>query len=181
MPFFGKEFLDAVEGYPDAVAVGYLRALWHYWNHTHCRGLPTDDEYLRRLCRCESETWPATKAIIFDNEYFFCMNGTHWHQKMAKQLHDKHLELYNRRLAWAANARSHKGVNTNVNANVNTNEVSPAREITLRGEYERVLEELETLRARYAPRELWNPKDTQRRSVLIGRREELRKTLNIVA
>ncbi len=53
LPFYGNDFFEAIAGYSDAVGMGYLRALWHYWNHTGCDGLPDDDEYLRRVCGCE--------------------------------------------------------------------------------------------------------------------------------
>ena len=49
LPLYGNDFFEAIAGYPDAVGMGYLRALWHYWNHTGCDGLPDDDEYLRRV------------------------------------------------------------------------------------------------------------------------------------
>lgn len=124
MPFFGTSFFEATEGYSDAVAIGYMRALWHYWNHTHCQGLPDDDEYLRRICRCEPQQWIRTKGIIFDNQFFFCKNGTHWHQKKAKALHTEEAELYKRRVALAENARSHKPpLNTNAD---NKPDISPS-------------------------------------------------------
>ena len=45
LPLYGNDFFEAIAGYTDAVGLGYLRSLWHYWNHTGCEGLPDDDEY----------------------------------------------------------------------------------------------------------------------------------------
>ena len=39
LPLYGNDFFEAVAGYSDAVGMGYLRSLWHYWNHTGCAGL----------------------------------------------------------------------------------------------------------------------------------------------
>ena len=36
LPLYGNDFFEAIAGYPDAVGMGYLRALWHYWNHQRC-------------------------------------------------------------------------------------------------------------------------------------------------
>jgi uncharacterized protein YdaU (DUF1376 family) len=125
MPFFGTLFFEAVEGHSDAVALGYIRALWHYWNHTHCRGLPNDDEYLLRICRCDPAQWAKVKGDIFDNVHFFTQNGDGtWHQKRAKDIYARETELYNRRKEWAKNARTHKADrNTIANASVSINPV----------------------------------------------------------
>ena len=80
LPFFGNDFFEAVAGYSDAVAIGYLRALWHYWNHTACEGLPEDDDYLRRICCCDKDAWANVKEIIFDNRYNFRLEEGRWHQ-----------------------------------------------------------------------------------------------------
>jgi uncharacterized protein YdaU (DUF1376 family) len=59
--------------------MGYLRALWHYWNHGTCQGLPDVDVYLSRVCGCEGAEWARTKGIIFDNRYFFLLESGAWH------------------------------------------------------------------------------------------------------
>ena len=82
MPLYGNDLFSACEGYSDAVTLGYVRALWHYWHHAHCDGLPDDDDYLRRVCRCEAASWVRTKGIIFGQ--FFKLAGSKWHQTRAR-------------------------------------------------------------------------------------------------
>ena len=62
LPFYGNDFFESIAGYPDGVGLGYLRALWHYWNLTNCEGLPDDDDYLRRVCCCDIADWGSTFA-----------------------------------------------------------------------------------------------------------------------
>lgn len=184
MPFFGGMFFDAVEGYSDAVAIGYIRALWHYWNHTHCQGLPDEDEYLRRICRCDSQQWARTKGVIFDNQFFFCKNGTHWHQKKAKELHAKEIELYNRRVAWAENARIQKA-QSNVNPDIKPNVSPSVTAINSRAELERVEKRIEEIRQQGtlvagSPMR-YSTKQKSEMIALKDRREELKKLLGFVA
>ena len=87
MPFYGRDFYAAVEGHSEAVEMGYMRAIWHYWAHTHCEGLKDDDAFLRRLTRCPANQWKETKRVIF-GEFFFERDGL-WHQKRAKEEYDK--------------------------------------------------------------------------------------------
>ena len=69
LPFYGNDFFQSLAGYTDTVAIRYLRAIWHYWSHTGCTGLPDDDDYLRRICDCQAAEWAAIKAIIVsDND-----------------------------------------------------------------------------------------------------------------
>jgi uncharacterized protein YdaU (DUF1376 family) len=82
MRFFGNEFFQAVDGMSHAVVHAYMRACWHYWTHNHCEGLLNDDEYLRRLCRCDSSEWPSVKPIIFGQ--FFKLDKGLWQQYRAK-------------------------------------------------------------------------------------------------
>lgn len=85
-------FWLAVDGLPSHVIEGYLRALTHYWQHTHCEGLRDDNEFLRKLCRIDRELWKESPdselgacAIIFDNERFFCLEADgKWHQRRAR-------------------------------------------------------------------------------------------------
>ena len=79
------DFFHAIEGLDDDVGLGYLRAIWHYRSHNHCRGLENDSEMLRRICRIEKDRWEVAMGIIFDNHFFFVMdeNGV-WHQKRAE-------------------------------------------------------------------------------------------------
>ena len=83
-PLYGNDFFEAIAGYPDTIGLGYLRALWHYWHHTGCEGLPDDDEYLRRICCVDSSQWPRTKGIIFDHRYFFRLEDGLWQPVLCR-------------------------------------------------------------------------------------------------
>lgn len=99
IPLYGIEFLAAVEGHSDAIGMGYLRAIVHYWSHTHCTGLKDEQEFLRRLCRIDREDWEAAMAIIFDNDRFFTLGEDgKWHQKRAAQEWAKSLAAYQARV-----------------------------------------------------------------------------------
>jgi len=87
MPFEGTRFFEAVQMFSDEIALKYLRCLWFYWKHTHCTGLPDDDDGLRELCKCTPDLWPRAKALIFDNEHFFKLEGGKWHQKRNRDFH----------------------------------------------------------------------------------------------
>ncbi len=97
LPLYGNDFFEAIAGYTDAVGLGYLRALWHYWNHTGCEGLPDDDEYLRRVCCCDGANWARTKGIIFDNRYHFRLENGGWHQPRCREEYQKSMEIYESR------------------------------------------------------------------------------------
>ena len=79
LPFYGHDFFQAIAGYSEAIGLCYLRALWHSWNYGTCQGLPDVDAYLSRVCGCEGAEWARTKAIIFDNRYFFRLEDGCWH------------------------------------------------------------------------------------------------------
>ncbi len=93
-PLYGNDFFESIAGYSDTIGLGYLRALWHYWNHTGCQGLPDDDEYLRRVCCCDADAWPRVKAIIFDNRYHFRLQDGLWHQPRCLHEYTKSLEIF---------------------------------------------------------------------------------------
>ena len=99
MPFYGNDFFQAMAGYPDAIGMRYLRALWHYWSHTGCEGLPDDDEYLRRVCDCQGAEWTCIKATIFDNRYHFRLEHGAWHQPRCRKEWAKSAEMFERRSA----------------------------------------------------------------------------------
>ena len=40
LPFYGNDFFEAIAGYSDAVGMGYLRAIWHYWAIRAAPGCP---------------------------------------------------------------------------------------------------------------------------------------------
>ena len=118
LPFYGGDFFSAVEGHDDAMAVGYLRALWHYWHHLHCAGLPDDDEYLRKICRCENIHWARTRDIIFDDLNFFVKIDGKWHQKRAHEEFNKSAELYAKKVNQTAGALKARGITPNVTSHV---------------------------------------------------------------
>ena len=97
LPLYGNDFFEAIAGYPDDVGMGYLRALWHYWNHTSCEGLPDDDEYLRRVCCCDHSDWERTKGILFDNRYHFRLENGVWHQGRCRAEFEKSKVIYRAR------------------------------------------------------------------------------------
>jgi uncharacterized protein YdaU (DUF1376 family) len=86
MPFYGNDFFQAVKGLPDSVALGYLKAIWYYWNHEHCKGLRDDREFLRKVCEIDREEWDSACQIIFDNEKMFTLGADgKWHQTRAEE------------------------------------------------------------------------------------------------
>ena len=97
LPLCGNDFFEAIAGYPDAVGMGYLHALWHYWHHTGCEGLPDDDEYLRRICGGDRADWARTKGILFDNRYNFRLEDGVWHQPRCREEWRKSQEIFARR------------------------------------------------------------------------------------
>lgn len=180
MPFFGSSFFDSVEGFSEFVALGYIRLLWHYWNHTKCGGLPDDDEYLRRVCHCPREEWSRTKGILFDNDLFFCSNGNgKWHQKRALQIHEREVELYNRRVAWAANARAKKqGSNTNPDVKPNINRISQEKELE---RVEKRIEEVRNQAVRTATSINYTPDQRKELKALKDRQSQLKGELGYLA
>jgi uncharacterized protein YdaU (DUF1376 family) len=97
LPLYGNDFFEAIAGYSDAVGMRYLRAIWHYWNHTGCQGLPDDDEYLSRVCGCEATEWAHTKGLIFDNRYHFRLENGAWHQTRCRDEWVKYKHLFDKR------------------------------------------------------------------------------------
>lgn len=120
-PLYGNDFFEAIAGYSDTIGLGYLRALWHYWHHTSCEGLPDDDEYLRRVCCCDSSEWPRTRSIIFDNRYHFKLGSDGlWQQERCHKEWAVSMSLFEKRLqrtAAATAARSARNVQRNVERN----------------------------------------------------------------
>jgi uncharacterized protein YdaU (DUF1376 family) len=86
MPFAGNDFFSATRPHPPETGLAYLKALWHYWHHNHCRGLPEITEYLRRICEVERDSWEATRSVVFDNVDFFTLGEDGlWHQKRCDE------------------------------------------------------------------------------------------------
>lgn len=86
MPFYWMEFWHAVEGLSDQSIVAYQRVLSNYWHQNHCAGLRDDDEFLRRICRCDRDDWKSIRETIFDNDRFMTQDADGlWHQKRAHE------------------------------------------------------------------------------------------------
>lgn len=97
MPFYGNEFFQAVDGQPSHVIAAYLRAIWHYWSHTHCDGLPDKQDYLRRVCRPESDDeWQLIQEVVFDDvsRDFFILDNGKWHQSKARAVWEDTTKKY---------------------------------------------------------------------------------------
>lgn len=92
MPFYFRDFWEAVKGQPDFVKVGYLQALTYYWGHTHCKGIENkSSENLRKICEVDKDDWEEATAFIFDNDKCFCLDTSseRWHQKRAQEVWDE--------------------------------------------------------------------------------------------
>ncbi len=86
IPFYGDKFFQAVKGHADHISMGYLRAIWFYWSHTHCEGLKDNSEFLRKVCEIEKDQWDEAISIIFDNDKFFVLGQDGmWHQATAAE------------------------------------------------------------------------------------------------
>jgi len=104
MPFYGNDFFSNVEiTMPPDIGFAYLRAMWVYWNHYHCAGLPDDERILRQVCRLErlnEEDWQKAKGLIFDQKHFrlnldnYYKKDGLWHQERADQEWEKANKIY---------------------------------------------------------------------------------------
>ena len=116
IPFYGSDFFGATDGLSDVAITAYLRALWHYWHHTHCDGLPDDDEYLRRVCRCPETEWARTRGLLFGG--FFTLDSGQWHQKRSREEYRKALTSYLRKCGGASKARNSKAAPADTNPDI---------------------------------------------------------------
>jgi uncharacterized protein YdaU (DUF1376 family) len=89
LEFEPQSFFDATGMFTDDEKFKYLRCLVHYWYHTHAQGIFDDDDGLRQLCQCDADKWPRLKAMIFDGDKFFYLEGGKWHQKRARKSFQK--------------------------------------------------------------------------------------------
>jgi hypothetical protein len=143
MPFEGRRFFEAVQMFDDETSLKYLRALWFYWSHTHCEGLPDDDEGLRRLCQCDLGKWARLKGLIFDNDHFFKLENGKWHQHRCREVHANHVRAMLSRQAQTLPARIAAG---NVSSNVTGDLTSPVVIVFHEKALARVEKRIETLR-----------------------------------
>lgn len=94
MPYYGNNINESMRGYGPEMLGSYVLALWHYWSHLHCSGLPNDDAYLRTLCGASLPNWARVKGVIFDNNMFFCLIDGKWHQKRAREEYSEAKRVY---------------------------------------------------------------------------------------
>jgi uncharacterized protein YdaU (DUF1376 family) len=94
IPLYGNEFLAAVRGHPSCVAIGYLRALWYYWHHSHCSGIKNEDGFMRRICELGNDEWEVAQTVIFGDFFQLGEDGL-WHQGRASAEWEKSVENYN--------------------------------------------------------------------------------------
>ena len=128
MPYYGSDFEGAMKGYTPITKWSYLCALWHYWHHTHCAGLPDDDTYLMTICECQIADWSRVKAAIFCGKPFFYQDGGKWHQTKAAQTWEDAVKSYQKRLdqtAAATEARLAMNVTSNVTSDVALSKPKP--------------------------------------------------------
>jgi len=108
MKFDGNQYFRAVAGKPDCVQVGYLKAIWYYWNHNHCKGLENDSEFLRKVCEIDQSDWEKSMPVIFGSEFFTLDSDNLW-QQYRTQLDfleaEKKLKCYVERSRKALNER----------------------------------------------------------------------------
>ena len=111
MPYYGGDFDSATKMWSREMRMSYLDCLWHYWSHTKCKGLPNDDDLLRRLCGCELREWARTKGLIFGGKPFFYLRRGKWHQNRSRKERADRLRISRRqmlRTLAATNARNAK-------------------------------------------------------------------------
>jgi uncharacterized protein YdaU (DUF1376 family) len=118
MPFDGTKFFEAVQMFDDETALKYIRALWFYWSHTHCTGIPNDEQGLRELLKCDLGKWARVKGLIFDNDKFFCLDCGKWHQKRCLKTYLKTMETIQKKQAQTEAARNAILVKKTVTSNV---------------------------------------------------------------
>ena len=100
MPLYGNDLFQAIEGLSDTIGLAYIRVIWYYWHHNHCRGLRDESEFLRRLCRIEKDEWTEATAILFDNDKFFTLGEDGlWHQKRTDQEWQSSVNKYQKQCA----------------------------------------------------------------------------------
>lgn len=96
MPFYGKDFFAAMEGQREIIVSSYIRALWHYWQHAHCKGLKNNSEHLRLICHCPEKDWAEVGAIIFGEMFY--LEGGLWQQDRSKSEYVNRQNIYDFRV-----------------------------------------------------------------------------------
>lgn len=90
-PFYGQDFDRDTLGWHRADKWSYWSALWAYWVGK-CRGLPSDDDILRRICECEKADWARCRGLIFGAPDKFFQHRGFWHQKNAQERYKEAVE-----------------------------------------------------------------------------------------
>lgn len=104
MLYDGNDVESACKGFRPDTKWAYVCALWHYWHHTHCTGLPNRDDSLRLICEVEPASWARIKGLIFAPPYFE-LDGGRWHHKEFRALYADLERNYQAKVAAAAVAR----------------------------------------------------------------------------
>lgn len=126
MRFFGNDFEAATKGWSRSDRWSYLAAIWHYRSHTHCAGLPDDDDFLRRICECDPQEWQRVKGRIFDNGRFFKLIDGKWHQNRAARDYQEDVDNYDAQCRRTAKATAARLSAVNVAKDVTSNATSIA-------------------------------------------------------
>lgn len=100
IPFYGNEILMATQSHGNEFVGVYIRAIWYYWHHTHCKGLENDPEQLRLICCVDKLDWPKFHKLIFEaNGRFFKLGEDGmWHQKRAQEIWSVARSRYDRQV-----------------------------------------------------------------------------------
>lgn len=124
MPYYGNDFEAATKGFSPSTKWAYLCAIWHYWHHTHCAGLPDDNESLRRICEVEMIDWGRIKGQVFNSPFFTLTDGV-WHQSRSREIYTKWDKAYKAKVEALALARESNPNNRTGNRTDNSTVNSP--------------------------------------------------------
>lgn len=121
MPYYGNDFEAACKSFRPETKWAYLCAIWHYWHHTHCSGLTTDSDGLRRICEVSEGDWDRIRPQIFTPP-FFDLEGGLWHQKKCREIYKKWSTAYFSKVNGAKKAREQAGrvINPVINPVINS-------------------------------------------------------------
>ena len=104
--YYGNDFEAATKGWRPEVKWAYWSCLWFYRSHTHCKGLPDDNDFLRRLCECDAQDWMRTRGLIFDNDLYFKLIDGKWHQERAARDYAQDVADYKKQCERTEKARA---------------------------------------------------------------------------
>lgn len=147
MPYYGDDFERPMKAYRREVKWSYLAALWHYWSHFHCEGLPDKDDELQMICDCPSADWQRTKGVIFSGKPLFHLENGKWHQERARLEYREREEASQRRADASRIAVEARRAMGQIGQASDARTVSPSvQSINNRAELERVEKRIEDIR-----------------------------------